>query len=304
MTHRPLHYFLEVARTGSIRAAAESAHVAGSAISRHIQIFETMTGTPLFERHARGMTLTPAGEIFSRYARAVIMESEKAQAEIEDLKGLRRGHLRLCAIDGIVSGPLSGLIAAFRATNPGITIQLRSMGTESVMNAIRDGEADIGIAFHTSPLQGVTIAKRFADPLRVAVASSHDLARRKTMRFTEAIRYPLALPEHSFGIRKLLDAACHAHGAQPNLVLETNSIEALRGFARSGAGITFLPHLSVRRELSLGSLVEIVVNDPILSKSSTDICVREHHELSAAAKAFLHAISAEFTTVLANETVL
>jgi len=290
----PLRYFVEVARTGSIRAAAEMVHIAGSAISRQIQLMEDMAGTPLFARHARGMVLTPAGEVYLRYARTVLLESERAQADIEDLKGLRRGHLRLCAIDGIVSGPLSGVIAAFRSAYPGITLHLAAMGTQSVMQTVRDGDADVGMAFHSSPLEGVRIAQRIPDPLCAVVAPGHALAGRRRIGFAEIMGHPLALPERTFGIRKLVDAACHVHGVKPNLVLETNSIEALRGFARAGAGVTLLPLLSARRELELGAVVDIAVDEPTLTSSSTDICVREDRNLSIAISAFLAVVAAEF----------
>jgi DNA-binding transcriptional LysR family regulator len=233
------------------------------------------------------MQLTAAGEVFLRYARGVLMDSERAHVEINDLKALRHGHVRLSAIDGIVSGPLSELIAAFRATFPGITFHLNATGTENVMRTIRDGEADIGIAFHSSPLSGVRIAQRIPDPLVAVVARDHPLASRAAASLAEVLAYRIALPERTFGIRQLVNAACHVHQLRPDIVLETNSIEALRGFARSGAGVTMMPYLTAIREIRLGTVAGVLVDETSLRASSLDIGVREDRLLPPAVEEFL-----------------
>lgn len=291
--HESLRYFVEVATTGSIRAAAENRHVAASAISRYIKIFETEAGAALFERYPRGMQLTAAGEVYLRYARGVLMDSERARVEINDLKSLRHGHVRLSAIDGIVSGPLSDIIAAFRETFPGITFHLNATGTENVMRTIRDGEADIGIAFHSSPLAGVRIAQRVADPLVAVVARDHPLASRANASLAEVLAYRIALPERTFGIRQLVNAACHIHQLRPDIVLETNSIEALRGFARSGAGVTMMPYLTAIREIRLGMVAGVLVDEASLRASSLDIGIRDDRLLPPAVEEFLHHLCTE-----------
>src|ERR1700754_1582761 len=148
----PLRYFVEVARSGSIRGASERLHVAASAISRHIQIFEEDAGTPLFERHARGMGLTAAGEIYLRYAQSVLAEGDNTQLEIDALKGIKRGHIRICSIEGIIAGPLFDVLVGFRRKFPEISYSVKAMGNHTVMQPVRDGEADIGIAFQSLPV--------------------------------------------------------------------------------------------------------------------------------------------------------
>ena len=78
MTVSPLRYFDEVTRQGSIRIAAERLHVAPSAISRHIRNLEDEIGMPLFERHARGVILTAAGEIYTDYALGLARSGARA----------------------------------------------------------------------------------------------------------------------------------------------------------------------------------------------------------------------------------
>ena len=96
MNHmRFLKYVDEIARAGSIRQAAERLHVAPSAVNRRLQDIEDELGTPIFERMPRGMRLTAAGELFIRYVRTRNAQLEQVRSQIEELKGLRRGTVRL-----------------------------------------------------------------------------------------------------------------------------------------------------------------------------------------------------------------
>ena len=87
---RILAYVDAVVRTGSFRKAAERMNVTGSALTRRILDLEKEVGAPLFEREARGVRLTAAGEIFVAFARAQIAEAQRLASRIEDLRGLRR----------------------------------------------------------------------------------------------------------------------------------------------------------------------------------------------------------------------
>ena len=98
MQFSALRYFLETARLGSIRQAAERLYVAPSAVSRQIALLEQRYGMPLFERHAAGMRLTLAGEVFARQAHATIRDFERLRSEIDDLQQLRRGIVRIISV--------------------------------------------------------------------------------------------------------------------------------------------------------------------------------------------------------------
>jgi DNA-binding transcriptional LysR family regulator len=283
----PLKYFVEVARSGSIRGASERLHVAASAISRHILIFEEDAGTQLFERHSRGMVLTAAGQVYLRYAQGVLAEGDNTQLEIDALKGMRRGHIRICSIEGIIAGPLSDAIASFRKKFPHITFNVQTADTQSAMQSVRDGDADIGIAFQSSPIVGIEISLRIPDPLHLICIRSHPLAKGKSVSLRQIAQYPVAMPDRTFGIRQLVDAASHVHQLHIAIALETNSVEALRAFARLGSGVTILPSLAAKNELKSKKVIAVPIDDAMLSVSSVDICVREGRVLPTVVSQFL-----------------
>lgn len=282
-----LRYFIEVARHGSIRAASERLNVAASAISRQIRIFEDGFGSPLIQRSVRGVELTAAGDAFLIYAKAVEAERVRVRQSIDELNGLKRGHVRLACIDGIVSGPVSKIISGFRDRHPGITFDLRTMGTEAIVEEVRNADADIGIALQPTTTEGVRVVHRVVDPMCVVVSTAHELASEDSVRFAEALRFPMALPDTSFGIRRMIDAACRKQRLKPNMVVETNSIEAMRGFARSGGGITMMPYFTSRRDVETGTVRAIPIDDEDLREPTIDIFVHLEREPPLSASKFL-----------------
>ena len=294
MASAQLRYFDEVVRAGSIRIAAERLHVAPSAVSRQIRNIEEELGMPLFERHARGVVLTSAGEIYARYARAALLDDERIHAEIDDLKGLRRGHIRICSVEGVVADGLTQAIATFRQRFSGVTFHLAITGTQHVMTAVADGDTDIGIAFTSSPEPGITYAARFRDPLFAVVAPRHPLARARKLSLSEALAHPVAVPEKSFGIRTLIDARCRSARLTLRPTMVTNSIEALRGFARAGNGVTFLPRMTVKREIDFGLVTVVPLIDREMQQASVDVCVLEGRKLPTAVVEFLNHLEKVF----------
>ena len=283
-------YFIEVANQGSFRAASERLNVAASAISRQVKLLEEEFGAEFFQRSVKGIELTAAGEAFLSYAKGVEAERNRLRQSLDDLNNLKRGHVRISSIDGVVAGPLSDIIARFRARHHGITFDLRAMGTDAVIEDIRMGNADIGIAFHSPARDGVHVVHRVQDPLYAIVGRNHELADRDRITMAELLELPLALPDSTFGIRKLVDGWCVTRKLRLNIVLETNSIEALRGYARSGAGVTLLPFLSSRRDVETGMVKAIRLDVQELRSSSVEVCVHAERLLPIAAEAFLKSL--------------
>ena len=285
LTH--LRYFDEVVRAGSIRIAAEKLHIAPSAISRQIKNLEDELGAPLFERHARGVALTSAGEIFARYVRSALLDQGRVHAEIDDLRGLRRGHIRIHSVEGVVATPLTMALAEFHEKFSGVTIRLTVTGSEDIMRAVREGETDVGIAFTSDPDPWVRYEARLRHPLCAVLSPAHPLASKQRLGLAETLQFAYAIPEKSFGIRALIDAQARASKLILKPALVTNSIEAMRGFARDGHGLTFLPAITVRREAELGQVKVIPLSDREMQKASIDLCVQHERRLPRAVEEFL-----------------
>ncbi|MBL6618694.1 MAG: LysR family transcriptional regulator, partial [Reyranella sp.] len=119
----------------------------------------------------------------------------------------------------------------------------------------------------------------------------------RRLSFSDTLQYPVAVPRKHFGIRTLLDTRCRTAQLTLNPTLETNSIEALRGFARSGCGITYLPRLTVKREIKAGQVVAVPLTDRELQQATVDVCVLKSRTLPTAAAGFLNHLHATLPTL-------
>lgn len=287
MDFTQLRYFHEVARTGSIRGASDRLRVAPSAVSRQIQQLEHQVGMPLFERHTRGMRLTEAGEIYALHAKLVMMDAERARSELAALRGLERGSVKLVVVEGIVSNYLLEAIGTFRTAHPDIAFELLVTGTADVVSAVRNGDADIGIAFNAQPDPQVDVLFHLDDEVRAICAPGHPLAGLETVSLRDVFDHPVAMPIVSFGIRALVDECCRVHRLKVTPALVTNSIDALRAFAKAGMGAALITGLSCKQEAASGELVSLRLAETPLRMASIEILVLAGRQLPAAVAAFL-----------------
>ena len=287
MDFTQLRYFHEVARAGTIRKASAKLNVAASALSRQIQQLEHQVGMALFDRNSQGMRLTPAGEIYARHAKLVMLDEERARNELAELKGLKRGIVRVVSAEGMVSDYLMQTIAAFRALYPGVSFHLGVLGTDDIIKAVQNGDADIGVAFNGRLEAEIEFRLQIFDRLCAVCAPSHPIARKKSLSLRELLNHPLAIPVSGFGIRTLIDEACRLSRLRLEPALMTNCIDALRAFASSGIGLSVITQLSVRQELAGGRLKAVPLTNPVLRRSSIDVMVLSARRQPQAVEAFL-----------------
>ena len=133
---RILRYVDEVARSGSIRKAADQLNVTASAVNRRIMDLEEELGALLFERRPRGVRLTAAGEVLVHYLREQDGEVERMKSQIEDLKGLRRGTVRIACSQALALEFLPRAIAEFRGRHPQVAFAVKVADHEQAMSLL------------------------------------------------------------------------------------------------------------------------------------------------------------------------
>ena len=144
---RILRYVDEVARAGSIRKAADHLNVTSSAVNRRIMDLEDELGARLFERRPRGVRLTAAGEVFVHYLREQSDDVERMQSQIEDLKGLRRGTVRIACSQALALDFLPREVAEFRKLHPFVAFDVKVLDHEQAMTALAAYEVDLVLVF-------------------------------------------------------------------------------------------------------------------------------------------------------------
>lgn len=241
MNHlRHLRYVDEVARCGSIRQAAERLHVAASAVNRRLLDLEDELGTPIFERLPRGMRLTSAGELFVQYVRERGAALEQVRSAIEDLKGLRRGRIRLIASQATAPAFLPAALASFRTRHPLVDFEVQVADRRQALAALRSYESDLALTFGLDADPDVETIATFEQRLMLLMHRDHPLARSGgAVRLRQCVDYPIVLANPDIGGRQLLDRFLARSSLRLAPVIESNSFEFLRGCLMHDQAITF-----------------------------------------------------------------
>ncbi|ADU69310.1 LysR family transcriptional regulator [Pantoea sp. At-9b] len=256
MQSSEIRYFLAVVNAGSLSAASEQLFVAVSAISRQIQRLEVQVGVPLFERHARGMVLTEAGEIFAHQVRKNMLEMEYALAEIKGLTAVRRTQIRVACTDGMAFTLLPRLFADFRASNPGVLFSLKVASTQGVAELVRNGECDLALQFSLHAERGVEVIGSWPAPVLLVMHHSHPLAHAEQVTLADLSQYPLALPEQNTTVRQLFDLSCHMSGNVVEPVLTCDNFSTLYHFLlRTPLAVTISSPFTVLYEAETHGLI-------------------------------------------------
>jgi len=231
----------EVARSGSIRRAAERLNISASALNRRIINLEAEYGLALLDRLPRGVRLSAAGEVLIADIRRWRNEQEKSLIRLQELQGLRRGHVVVGLMECLSGDFATDLFGRVHERHPRLTLELFVGGTDNVVSRLRENRLDVAVCFNapTHPETSKVIA--FDVSSGVVVARHHPLSQAQApIRFADCLEYPLVMPDFSLATRNLLDRAMAASSFHPVPNVVTNSIHLMKRLVRDGRHVAFL----------------------------------------------------------------
>jgi DNA-binding transcriptional LysR family regulator len=279
---RRILYFYEAVRLGSVRAAADYMNVAPSAVSRQIAQLEQELGSPLLERHRRGVKPTEAGDKVLAYYRQRLTQQEDLLDSIQALRGLHSGSVTLVSGEGFLES-LAQPLARFSTLYPKIELTVNVCGSNEVIRQVVEDEAHIGLVFNPAPDPKIRSHAHQRQPVCVVTGPEHPLAKESgPIELKTLDRYQLALPAVSYGIRQILLEAEHQLGISVRPVLTCSTFAMLKHFAMQG-GITLLPTFVVEEEIKAGKLLALPLQNEVFSSPQTHLISRLGRQLSVGA---------------------
>jgi DNA-binding transcriptional LysR family regulator len=234
----------EAARHGSFSVAAERLGYTQSAVSRQIAIMERAAGRALFERGARGVRLTTAGQVVVRRAEAVLAELDGVRQELGHLDGRAVGRLRIGGVSTTTAALVPRTIGVLIGQRPGLRVQLREGLSTGLLTALTGNRVDLVVIPRPQRLpKAVQIHPLLDDPLLVAVARGHLIAGMRSVS-VEALRDEAWIAGSAEPDSTLLGA--WADGSwQPRVRFVARDWFAKIGLVAAGLGITVVPGLAV-----------------------------------------------------------
>jgi LysR family transcriptional regulator of gallate degradation len=294
MDSRKLKYFVEAVELKSLNGAASSLRVSQPALSKAIRALELQLGVKLLDRTNEGVTPTPYGTALYAHAKAVVMELNHAQAEIE---GLRRSEDRLITIGTLASfsGAVLGTAVAYLHAQGRNVPPIRVVEKPEIelIPDLRRGLFDFVLGPLPAPGDGDGLSeiRLFTDQRQLIARSNHPLAGR-AVTLEDLAKYPMILPtagtlhrpmlEQMFRDKKLDPPRSTVDGPSVDLIIKV--------LVDSNIIVTLSPY-AVQSQLNSGLLCALRFQLPLLRRI-IGITYRQHPGIPTAGRPLVRQIEA------------
>jgi DNA-binding transcriptional LysR family regulator len=288
MDVRQLRYLEAVVRHRHFTNAADELHVAQSALSHQVRRLERELGVELLQRTTRSVQPTEAGELVAARARAVLAETEALRGEIDELRGLVRGHVTVGAM--LFGGELDipAILARFSSTFPDVDIELREGSAQRMIAMLDDGTVDVTFALETEPPDGLERLPLSSEELAVAMSRTHPLAGDGPLPLQSLAGSRLIAFQRGSSTRQRVDEALAEAAVAPRIALEANDFALVRALVARGIGLAILPRSFLERP---GAPIAFRTLSPPL-RMRVVLWWRRERRLSPAARAFVDFVAA------------
>jgi LysR family transcriptional activator of glutamate synthase operon len=262
MELRQLKYFIEVAKVEHFSLAADTIHVAQSALSRQIGLLEKELGVELFERDGRNVKLTQIGKLFAEQATIALKAIDNATQLVSEYMDPEHGTIRIGFPSSIASGTLPTIISAFKQEYPEVRFHLRQGSYEFLTEGIKKREIDIAF-IGPVPVSDPDLRADilFSEKFVALVPEAHTLAGAGSVSLYRLEGDPFVLFPEGFILRKIVVDACHQAGFRPSIPYEGEDLDAIKGLVSAGVGISLLPETTLFENMPSGT-VKIRVTNP------------------------------------------
>jgi DNA-binding transcriptional LysR family regulator len=281
---RRLLIFREVARRGSLSAAAAALGWTQPAVGQHVQRLERDLGLALALRSTRGITLTEAGTRLLSHADAVASRLAAAGQEMDALRTLRTGRLRLGAFPSAAATLIPPAMARLAATAPHLDVWLTELEPPEALAAVLAGDIDLAVLFHhpgvESPDRHPDLVTHVLgdDPVRAVLPTDHRQAG------PGGVRAPLDLADLArerwiagcLRCRTHLQALARTAGFQPDIRHTTDDYVVAQNLVAAGLAVTMLPVLALAAAPN-----QHVITVPIDGNPARQISLAHRKEVAA-----------------------
>ena len=215
-------------------------HLAVAAVSRRMARLEDHYGVALFVRTGRGVEPTLAGEALLGHAKSILVQVNSARADIADFANGVRGSVRLHACTCAMSQFLPRDLARFHDRYPDIRLDVREGLSLDIADALRNGDADVGVIVagpHAASLQ----TSNYRRDRLVVVAPSGFAPGVTSVKLAEVVEHELVILDDTTATTRMISAAAHDRGLTPRLRVKLGSFDAVCRMIEAGFGLGILP---------------------------------------------------------------
>lgn len=252
--------FYYVAKERSVTGAAQKLAISQPAVSQSMKQLESVLGAKLIMRSARGIRLTPEGEVLYEYVRRGYEEIENGERVLERLLNLESGEVRIGASDMTLEYYLLGFLEVFHESYPGIKVHVTNGPTPETVQYLKEGRIDFGIV--TGPIEFSEDEMIEAVPVRQiedVFVAAHKFTHLKNhmLSFEDLLEYPIIFLEKNTSTRKYVDGVLKNSGVILHPEFELATSDMIVQFALKNLGIGCVVRDFAKEQLEKGKLFEL-----------------------------------------------
>jgi LysR family transcriptional regulator, transcriptional activator of the cysJI operon len=252
-----LQLFLDICDQSSFSKVAALHAVSQSAISQRMAQLERYLGHKLFDRKARPLRLTPAGEIVYESVRRMMAVHSNMQSHLEDLQPSLSGPVRLGCIFSLAIGPLRQVLRQFLHEAPRVELHVSHGETYELAQDVLNGLLDLAIVAYGEKVEGIQIENAGSEPMLLVASPDMRNLPTGTVPISWLEKQPfITFPQHS-PTRQAIDAVFKQLHLAPPMSLEVANPVVLIEAVAAGRGIALLPFSSIVTELERGELLRL-----------------------------------------------
>jgi LysR family transcriptional regulator, nitrogen assimilation regulatory protein len=254
METRALRYFQAVAECGSYSRGSELLRISQPAVSRTIRKLEEEVGSPLFRRHAHGVSLTEAGRILLERGQLILRQLEQAKTEIRNNESGPTGVISFAVPPAAGQFLVPPLVERFSSAYPNVALKIVAGYSGYIREWLVRGQVDLACVHDPLPQRGFEIAPLVHEEVMLVGRPGAPAIKREFVTAEDLAELPLVLPSRPSVLRRLLDRWVARSDIAVNIRMEVDDHSITRALVRQGIGFTLLSRGAIEAELRRGEL--------------------------------------------------
>ncbi|PVZ85328.1 LysR family transcriptional regulator [Serratia sp. S1B] len=288
MNVKQLRAFLAVAHTLNFAHASERLNLSQPALSLRIKGLEDALGGPLLQRNTRKVALTQEGAVFLSMARQLLADWDNVEEAMCQCFTLQRGAISIAAMPSFAANVLPEVLRAFRDRYGGINVTVHDIINEQVVEMVREGRVEIGIAFEPASTHNLLFTPLGIDRFVAIVPKTSALASKKRLSWDELLALDFITLQRPSAVRLMLEEDLARSGRKLDVAFESHQLVTVGRMVASGLGGSAVPALCQIQMTELGAVC-IPLDNPAIEKC-IGVIHAGHLQLSKAAYALLETL--------------
>ncbi|WP_336695857.1 LysR family transcriptional regulator [Delftia acidovorans] len=283
-----LQLFVHILDCGTLTAAAGRAHMTLASASERVRGMEAQLGCALLARQARGVRPTAAGHTLGQHARSVLAQMQRLRGDMAEYGAGLAGHVRVCGNTSAVSEHLPLAVAGFLRSHPRVALELQECGSAEVLDRLRQGLCDIGVASDAQDTRGLQALPWRPDPLVAVLPRAHRLARRKRLALQDLLTEDWVGLPHDAALQVLVRQQASLLGSPLRWRAQLQHLDSLCQLVGQGVGVAVIPAAAAQR-LAPASGARAVPLSDAWARRQLLLCTAREDQLPAHARQlFVH----------------